>query len=239
MKKTIILIAITVTLGIQNPAMGFVNSGVVDLSKPGANWWSLLWGTSNNNPPKDPPKDPAIEKVALLQEKAPPFPISSFIAVLNRQLDETKKQLKETGKIYQSITGSRRSDIIPRINIGVDYFQNPKSIYDKSGFKSSSLNDDTDSKKTKMEDIIINQDLSLLSVSDARQFIEERSQYAAIVDKAVSLQVFGEIKNRFRNIQNVFSMIAAPLDLKAIIELQSYMEGTLSIFQNEAIKLQT
>ncbi|WP_375703226.1 type IV secretion system protein [Bartonella sp. AD13SXNS] len=246
MKKTTILIAITVALGIQNPAMAIITPGVTDLSKPGGSFWDT-WdlfkhgisrnkisglGTNKN-------KAPSEKKRELPQEEKTPPPISSFLDILNKQLDTTKKQLNETIKIHQSITGSRR-DNIPRTNIGINYyFQNPKFIYGKSGFKESSFSENNiTSKTTTMGDIIMSQDLSHLSVPEARQFIEKRSQYAAIVDKAVSLQVFGETESRFKKIENVFHMIEGPLDLKAVVELQSYMEGTLSIFENEAIKLQ-
>ncbi|WP_273723065.1 type IV secretion system protein [Bartonella sp. AU18XJBT] len=241
MRKTIILIAIAVTLGIQNSAMGVIVGGVLDPSKT-LDLWSFFFGTSTAKTPTKGSKIPPQNNTPLPQknkEIKEPLNITSFLDTLNAQLNTTKEQIKETEKIYQSITGPRQEDIVPRISLTTGYFRNPESIYGKSGFtKDSFLENNIGSSKAVEENIVINQYLSRLSVHEARQFIEKRSQYAAIVDKAVSLQVFRETESRFRKIKGAFSVIPTQLDLKGILELQSYMEGTLSIFKNEATKLQ-
>ncbi|WP_142416697.1 hypothetical protein [Bartonella massiliensis] len=70
MKKTIILIATAVTLGIQNPAMGFIVGGVSDASKtPGI--WSLfgLFGGKNNSKTLPQKNTPPQEKKVPLHKK--------------------------------------------------------------------------------------------------------------------------------------------------------------------------
>ncbi|WP_336277134.1 type IV secretion system protein [Bartonella sp. CB178] len=76
------------------------------------------------------------------------------------------------------------------------------------------------------------------SVDDARETIDERSQYADIMDKAVSLQIFDYTENRFYQISKLLEEVKGAKDAQSIAALQARLKGTLAIIQNEATKLQ-
>ncbi|WP_336277133.1 type IV secretion system protein [Bartonella sp. CB178] len=76
------------------------------------------------------------------------------------------------------------------------------------------------------------------SLDDARETIDERSQYADIMDKAVSLQIFDYTENRFHQISKLLEEVKGAKDAQSIAALQARLKGTLAIIQNEATKLQ-
>ncbi|WP_019219365.1 type IV secretion system protein, partial [Bartonella florencae] len=181
MKKTIILIAIAVTLGFQNPV------------------------------------------------------ISSNISISMQQLEETKKLLSETKALYDSITGPRQLEYKKIMNLTKYYFKNPEFIYGKNGFQESEGNEKNITfQRPEIKDTIISQDLSRLSVSEARQLIEKRRQYAEIVDKAISLHAFEKAEARSEMVEVFSAMVSNNIDLKIMLELQSYFQALFSIFKNEA-----
>ncbi|WP_375674144.1 type IV secretion system protein, partial [Bartonella sp. CL32QHWL-2] len=59
-----------------------------------------------------------------------------------------------------------------------------------------------------------------------------------VIDKAVSLQVFQEIENRFLQIANMLTILDKMTDLKGGTEMQMRMKGVLAMIQNETAKLQ-
>ncbi|WP_336287519.1 type IV secretion system protein [Bartonella sp. CB60] len=79
--------------------------------------------------------------------------------------------------------------------------------------------------------------LQRASMLYARNVIDQRSQYAAIVDKAISLQAFQEAENRFNAIVGLLGEVKNAQDSQSIAELQAKIKGTLAIIENEATKL--
>ncbi len=76
------------------------------------------------------------------------------------------------------------------------------------------------------------------SLAEARESIEKRSEYAALVDKAISLQAFQQTENRSKKILELLNEIDKTKDLKSIADLQAQIKGKLAMIQNEATKLQ-
>ncbi|WP_413154183.1 type IV secretion system protein [Bartonella sp. cb54] len=79
--------------------------------------------------------------------------------------------------------------------------------------------------------------LQRASMLYARNVIDQRSQYAAIVDKAISLKAFQEAENRFNAIVALLGQVKNAQDSQSIAELQAKIKGTLAIIENEATKL--
>ncbi|WP_330169328.1 type IV secretion system protein [Bartonella grahamii] len=212
MKKQTILMAVAITLGISNPAKAWVfGAGAADLSAsvpkkfPGLKW---IFPSS-----KKPPQ----------QKKTPPtMPL----------LDLLKKQLEETKKIHESITGSQKFDTKKLKNAQTDhssfFLKNPETLYNKN--KSSALS-------ASLANILKEEEIPI-SINESSRFINNRIQYAAITDKAVSLKTFEEADNRYRQIEELLNEIKTTKDLKSIAELQAHIIGMLAMLQNETAKLQ-
>ncbi|WP_345096367.1 type IV secretion system protein [Bartonella acomydis] len=158
-----------------------------------------------------------------------------LVYLAREQLEILKKQLDYNIATHGSLVGSRHSDVKPRVNISTPYFHSPHLIYNKN---KTSFSTNAISSVPTAGDIIVEQNLSFFPITQARTFIEKRKQYAAIVDKAISLQVFEETKNRFKMIEKALAEMKYMTDLKWVAELQAYTEGTIAVFQNEATKLQ-
>ncbi|WP_375641893.1 MULTISPECIES: type IV secretion system protein [unclassified Bartonella] len=211
MKKKVISIVVVITLGVSNPAMAWVwGAGAADLSISIPTTWPNLLGSSKSK--KKPPQ----------QKTAPPDPL----------LDTLKKQLEEIKKVHESITGSEKFDTKKLKNAQTDhssfFLKNPETLYNRN--KSSALS-------TSLENILKEEEISA-SVHESSSFINKRSQYAAITDKAVSLKTFEEANNRFQQIEELLNEIKTTKDLKSIAELQAHIIGMLAMVQNETAKLQ-
>ncbi|WP_208435409.1 type IV secretion system protein [Bartonella phoceensis] len=151
----------------------------------------------------------------------------------NSYTELLKKQLESMEEIRNSITGARTINKVPQKNDGSLYFSNPQSIYN---------NEEQTELAAKVpqlfREIIKNENyLRDSSIDDAREAIDTRRQYAAIIDKAVTLQIFQEIENRFQQITDMLVTLDKINDLKGIIEMKTRMEGMLLMIQNEAAKL--
>ncbi|WP_273756610.1 type IV secretion system protein [Bartonella sp. MM73XJBT] len=149
-------------------------------------------------------------------------------------LDLIKNHLEKTNEIYSSISGTRTKSKQIREDDGSLLFLNPQLIYN-------------DQKQTQLgkkipqlfREMIKDENyLRDSTVQDARETINERSQYATVIDKAVSLQVFQEIENRFLQIANMLTILDKMTDLKGGTEMQMRMKGVLAMIQNETAKLQ-
>ncbi|WP_273787621.1 type IV secretion system protein [Bartonella grahamii] len=213
MKKKVIPIVVVITLGISNPAMAWVfGAGAADLSSSIPTTWPNFFGKSRKATSKKPPQ----------QKEAPPDPL----------LETLKKQLEEVKKIHESITGNQKFDIKKLKNAQTDhssfFLKNPETLYNRN--KSSAL-------ATSLENILKEEEIPI-SVHESSSFINKRSQYAAITDKAVSLKTFEEADNRFQQIEELLNEIKTTKDLKSIAELQAHIIGMLAMLQNETAKLQ-
>ncbi|WP_375664299.1 MULTISPECIES: type IV secretion system protein [unclassified Bartonella] len=213
MKKKVISIVVVITLGIPNPAMAWVwGAGVADLSASIPTTWPNFFGSSKTSK-KTPPQ----------QKKAPPDA---------QLLDMLKKQLEETKKIHESITGSQKFDTKKLKSAQTDhssfFLKNPETLYNRN--ESSALS-------TSLKKILKEEEIPI-SIHESSSFINDRIQYAAITDKAVSLKTFEEANNRFQQIEELLNEIKTTTDLKSIAELQAYIIGMLAKLQNETAKLQ-
>ncbi|MBB5074513.1 type IV secretion system protein VirB5 [Bartonella callosciuri] len=170
--------------------------------------------------------------------------ISVILAILNSKkswsasgsIEDIQDNIfKLTEKIHNSITGNTRIQS-PQLkkNDGSLYFLKPEFIYDsekQTGMDSKipSLVKDLMRKENYLRDKPLN---------EARELIDERFQYATLIDKAVTLRTFEETENRFEQIAQLLTDLDKMNDLKGIAELQVRMKGMLAMIQNEAIKLQ-
>ncbi|WP_208440204.1 type IV secretion system protein [Bartonella raoultii] len=196
----------------------------------------------NKNSQIEAKKKGAIKKRAA--QGISETPEKTLVSSAQKHLEILQKQVKANIVTYNSIVGQRRKAIMPKVNIAVPYFYNPDLIYD--GNKDLIYSKDKESFSGKrmitnaptVGDLIVEQDLSLSSISEARALIEKRRQYTAIVDKALSFQIFEHTESRFKRIKNLLAIMQYTNDLKWMAELQGYVEGTLAVYQNEAIKLQ-
>ncbi|WP_455480644.1 type IV secretion system protein [Bartonella sp. B12(2025)] len=166
--------------------------------------------------------------------------ISAIFATLNLARSSEEMASPEEGniltlteKIHDSITGSRTATSMPKQG-GDLLFPNPQYIYDQD--KQTEIAQQI----PKLFGQIIRNENSLYesSMEDARESIDERSQYAAVIDKVVALQTFKETESRFEQISRILTDIEKMKDLKGIAELQVRMKGMLAMIQNEATKLQ-
>ncbi|GAA4657761.1 type IV secretion system protein [Bartonella pachyuromydis] len=233
MKKTIISVVIATILGMQSTTLK-ANS----FSSHETPWTKRMAGSLSETETSKVSKAYETRQKRGLQEEPQYESINrqkGLVSSAKKKLEILEKQLTYYIKIYESIIGSRRHDIVPRVNITTPYFHSPHLIYkDKTNFSRNLENLNV----PKAEDIVIEQDLSFLTNSEARTFIEKRREYAAIVDKAISLQVFEETEARFKYIENLLDSMKNMDDLKWIAELQGYVEGTVAVIYNEATKLQ-
>ncbi|WP_375635474.1 MULTISPECIES: type IV secretion system protein [unclassified Bartonella] len=213
MKKKLIPIVVVITLGISDPAMAWTfGAGAADLSATVPTTWPNFFGKSRETTPKEPPQ----------QKEAPADPL----------LETLKKQLEEVKKIQESITGNQKFDTKKLKNAQTDhssfFLKNPETLYNRN--KSSALT-------TSLKNILKEEEIPI-SVHESSSFINKRSQYAAITDKAVSLKTFEEANNRFQQIEELLNEIKTTKDLKSIAELQAHIIGMLAMLQNETAKLQ-
>lgn len=139
-------------------------------------------------------------------------------------------------KIYDSITGSRTTTKA-RKNDGSWFLIGPQFIYDSSKKTHVAAQFPEFINKVIAEENNFRA-LNSLNSHTIRASINARSQYAAIVDKAVSLQTFQEAENRFSQITQLLMEIDKTEDLKSIAELQARMKSMLAMIQNETAKLQ-
>ncbi|EJF76418.1 hypothetical protein ME7_00966 [Bartonella birtlesii LL-WM9] len=150
------------------------------------------------------------------------------------EIDLLKEQIISIEKLRQSIMGSRTKSQVKKIDDGGLYFLNPQFIYDVT--KQSDLG----KKIPSIVRTIMSEEnyLRTAPLNEARETIDERSQYAAIISKAVSLHVFQEIENRFEQIADMLLTLDQMRDLKGLGEMKMRMKGLLAMIQNEATKLQ-
>ncbi|WP_246786249.1 type IV secretion system protein [Bartonella taylorii] len=133
-------------------------------------------------------------------------------------------------KIYDSITGSRTVTAVPKKDSSW-FLLGPQFIYDKTKKSYVATQIPT------LVDKIITEENYFRPQS--RDSINHRSQYAAVIDKAVSLQAFQETENRLSQITQLLMDVDETKDLKSIAELQARIKAMLAMIQNETAKLQT
>ncbi|AGF76488.1 type IV secretion system protein [Bartonella vinsonii] len=162
--------------------------------------------------------------------------VSVILATLNSakstEIKEDTISLLE--KIHKSITGSRTKQ--PKVieDNGTLLLPNPQYIYDQTK-QSNIANEIPELFKKIIKDENYLRDSP---VNDARETLDERSQYAAVIDKVIVLQAFQETEKRFEEIAKILTEVSETQDLKGIAELELRMKGMLAMVQNESTKLQ-
>ncbi|EJF79753.1 hypothetical protein MCQ_00674, partial [Candidatus Bartonella washoeensis Sb944nv] len=142
-----------------------------------------------------------------------------------------EEHLEQTKKMHDSITGNRNFGT-SKADYSSFFLKNPQWIYNK-GKKS----DISVFMRKSLHDVLREEEFSG-PIIGVRKSIEERSKYAAVVDKAVSLEAFKQTESRFKQISRLVEQINKAEDLKSITELQARIKGKLAMIQNEATKLQ-
>ncbi|WP_273723064.1 type IV secretion system protein [Bartonella sp. AU18XJBT] len=155
-----------------------------------------------------------------------------LIELLKKQLDNTKAHLQQITKIHESITGRRIPNAVMKNDDDL-LLTEPQHIYDEN--KEETI----DPKFPQLiADIRKQEEYSAKSIHEIRALIDLRSQYASIMDKVVSLQVFEETEERFLRIAQYLMALKDTQDLKAVVEVQAHIKGMHAMVQNEATKLQ-
>lgn len=201
MKKQVVSISVAIILGISKPAMAFWGAGAADLGASVPTFPSLFGSSS-----------PSASKPTPLQEQ------EKRLTIRPREIIELlRKQLEETKKIHNSITGNRQLDI-----------RNPEIIY----------NQNVHSAISQLLESILKEEEIPISIRQSRDSIGKRIQYATAIDKIVSSQTFQETEKRFNRISELVKKINTTTDLKSIAELEAHIKAMLAIIQNETTKLQ-
>ncbi|WP_273756995.1 type IV secretion system protein [Bartonella sp. MM73XJBT] len=157
------------------------------------------------------------------------YPVKS-----DSEIELLKEQIESLDKMRYSITGTRTRSRVYNDDDGELFFLNPQLIYnDKKQTELGKKIPQLFKEMVKDENY-----LRTSSVQDARETIDERSQYATIISKAISLHIFQEIENRFEKIAGMLLTLDKMTDLKGVEEMKTRMNGMLAMIQNESTKLQ-
>ncbi|WP_455476215.1 type IV secretion system protein [Bartonella sp. B17] len=215
MKKLIISMVIATIFGTPSSAFSLFGAGVADLerSTPSSSWF---FPSRQNKKAKKPEVPKQVSS-----------PHTELIDLVKKQVELKKQELAKTEAMYQSITGDREFGTT-KTNRASFFLKNPQSIYDEN--KNSDI-------YASLAEILKEEKISD-SVSTARESINERSKYAAAIDKAVSLHAFDNTEKRFQQILNLLEEISKTKDLKDIADLQARLKARLAMIQNETTKLQ-
>ncbi|WP_336276690.1 type IV secretion system protein [Bartonella sp. CB178] len=174
----------------------------------------------------------ASRSTAIDQKKKtlsePISPQQEIINLIKQHLELNKQQFKQTEGMYKSITANRGIGITKGTGFDSFFLKDPQSIY---------KNKESSDVFTSVTGILKEENISD-SVNDARESINERSRYAAVTDKAISLKVFSDTEKRFQQISKLLEEIDRTQDLKGIAELQARLKAKLAMIQNETTKLQ-
>ncbi|WP_330169331.1 type IV secretion system protein [Bartonella grahamii] len=165
--------------------------------------------------------------------------------LLEKKTELSKKQLDETLKIYDSITGNRvTKKILPKDDI-LYFLQNPQSIYPKPqpiynvltyGMHSSSM---PLFYKHYIYSILVNEKYHIPTpLKQMNTEINTRLKYRGAIAKAISLQALQHAEKRFERITNLLNTTNKTQDLKEAAKLQAELKYMLAMIQNESIKIQ-
>ncbi|WP_336278601.1 type IV secretion system protein [Bartonella sp. CB175] len=216
MKKLVLSIIITIIFATPSLAAHWFGAGAAELerSTPDFGWLFPSASTKKASPPPKPAPPPSNPK-------------QDIIKLIKQHLELNRKQLSQIEKIHESITENKGLGTT-QINKNSFFLKNPQSIYSKNQNPEILV----------FLKNILKEESSNDSINDARTSIDERSQYAAAIDKAVSLQAFQTTENRFNNILELVKKIDETKNLKGIAELQARIKAKLAMIQNENAKLQ-
>ncbi|WP_375677141.1 MULTISPECIES: type IV secretion system protein [unclassified Bartonella] len=163
-----------------------------------------------------------------------------IIQLLTEKIKVTEEQINNAKKVYQSITGSRITEL--RIKEEGNFFLHDMPIYAKLNQNYHNL---FVTEYPNLKDISFSiyaeekrSNFWSLPPKMMRQIIDKRLKYSGIVEKAVSLQTFKDVEKRFTQIIDFLDEINRTTNLAEVFELQTRIRNMSSMLQNEYAKLQ-
>ncbi|CAK02490.1 TrwJ4 protein precursor [Bartonella tribocorum CIP 105476] len=162
-----------------------------------------------------------------------------IIELLKEKIKVTEEQIDNAKKVYQSIKGSRVTEL--RIKGGGDFFLHDMPVYaELKDYHNKNMDHYPNIKDIAYSVYREEQRANFWSFSPnkMREIINKRLQYSGIVSKAVSLQTFKDAENRFTQIINFLNEIDRTMNLAEVFELQTRIRNMSSMLQNEYAKLQ-
>ncbi|UNF40411.1 hypothetical protein MNL09_08320 [Bartonella krasnovii] len=167
-------------------------------------------------PLTSPPVAPAVPSAEYLKA----------IELLKKQLALKKEQLSQTEKTYQAITKNQNTGT-QKIDFSSFFFKEPESLYKNDKLSRSSY------QKVLEEENKVSGTFDVIGKA-----IFARLQFLSVLDKAITLKTFSNVENRFKYLNNLFNELQTKETLKDIADLQAHIDGTLTMIQNESIKMQ-
>ncbi|UNF51931.1 hypothetical protein MNL02_07770 [Bartonella krasnovii] len=224
MKKLIITITISVIFGTSVLAQNcYWDSGSFkDVCTPKTGKKPVDRNTTNNPAPPNPaPPNPAPPK-----SPSPSAEYLKAIELLKKQLALKKEQLSQTEKTYQAITKNQNTGT-KKIDFSSFFFKEPESLYKNDKLSRNSY------QKVLEEENKVSGTFDVIGKA-----IFARLQFLSVLDKAITLKTFSNVENRFKYLNNLFNELQTKETLKDIADLQAHIDGTLTMIQNESIKMQ-
>ncbi|WP_375612648.1 type IV secretion system protein [Bartonella sp. AA9NXGY] len=182
---------------------------------------SVSYDLSSHKDSAPPPALPAeyLELTNLLKK-------GEIIELLKKQLELKKEQISQTEKAYQAITKNQKTNP-KQIDFSSFFLKEPESFY-----KSDKLS------RKSYQEVLEDENKVSGPFDQMGKTISERLQFASILDKAVSLETFENVENRFQYLKSLFNELQTKENLKDIADLQAHIDGSLAMIQNESIKVQ-
>ncbi|WP_273719614.1 MULTISPECIES: type IV secretion system protein [Bartonella] len=174
---------------------------------------------NNPAPPPSPAPSPALP--ASL-----PAEYLEIIELLKKRLELKKEQLSQTEKAYQSIT-KNQSTGSRKIDFSSFLLKEPELIYNEHMLSRPSY------QKVLEDENKISGPFDQMSKA-----IFARLQSVSVLDKVASLESFENVESRFRYLKNLFDELQTKENLKDIADFQAHIDGTLTMMQNESIKME-
>ncbi|WP_375666754.1 type IV secretion system protein [Bartonella sp. TT121SHDZB] len=168
-------------------------------------------------------QDQKVVKSPELQQTEYP----EIIKLLKKQIDVNKRQLVYAERIYQSLKHDKFTRNYIAANYSNIFIKDPESIYDENKRSNGQYTQ-----------ILENEKKLSGNFSQMNKAIFARLQHTTSVDKAVTLQTFETVENRFKYILSLLDALSKADSVKEIFDVQTIVEGTLTMIKNESIKLQ-
>ncbi|UNF35375.1 hypothetical protein MNL12_07355 [Bartonella krasnovii] len=149
-----------------------------------------------------------------------------IIELLKKQLALKKEQLSQTEKTYQAITKNQNTGT-QKTDFSSFFFKEPESLYKNDKLSRSSY-----------QKVLEEENKVSGTFDEIGKAIFARLQFLSLLDKAITLKTFSNVENRFKYLNNLFKELQTKENLKDIADLQAHIDGTLTMIQNESIKMQ-
>ncbi|WP_332065125.1 type IV secretion system protein [Bartonella sp. CB189] len=159
-----------------------------------------------------------------------------FVEMLKKQSEEIKKQSEHLEKIYGAIASNPQN--LQDIQDAEDIFLKKLHLsYERDDFLTANSTNQDLSKIGEFENKFKEFE-NKSNFETTRQSINNRSQYAAAIDKFIGLKISENIEDRSGKILGLLKKIDGTSDLKGISELQTRLKIQLAMSQNETTQLQ-